>query len=317
MPDTSLVCYGQLKITTRVFRRIHLSFRSKSKIWNPRDLSILWTGHVFGRLELSVRPGWTLRKSILSSLRAGYPPVEQVALRLQRRCSVRTPTLLLDCNSRKIDLCDERLEFLALSYVWGPVATFESVSKCGEPLAQLPRVVEDAILVTKALGYRYLWIDRLCVPRVDADQLQAELRNMAYIYEAAEVTIIAAAGQDAEHGLPGVGHTSRPSRSTVVVGRNQNQLVSTGPMADVLIKQSKWRTRAWTYQEEFAARRRLYFTSHQVFFECSKLQAWDTVGYFQGLSWGLGPLETTQVRHFKKQMVDSGGDWECTLAPHH
>jgi hypothetical protein len=37
----------------------------------------------------------------------------------------------------------------------------------GIDLSQLPQVFNDAVKVTRYLGYRYLWIDAMCVAQDD------------------------------------------------------------------------------------------------------------------------------------------------------
>jgi hypothetical protein len=44
----------------------------------------------------------------------------------------------------------------------------------------IPEVAEDAIHVTKELGYRYLWIDRYCIPR-DEKKRHVHIQNMDVI----------------------------------------------------------------------------------------------------------------------------------------
>jgi hypothetical protein len=66
----------------------------------------------------------------------------------------------------------------------------------------------------------------------------------------AEVTIIASAREDPTYGLPGVGHRKRdPRTSTPYTKIGNHFLISAGLDPHRLIASSKWRTRAWTYQE--------------------------------------------------------------------
>lgn len=49
--------------------------------------------------------------------------------------------------------------YVALSYVWGPKPD-ESYKGASGELENLPQTIDDAVRVTLALGYRYLWVDR-------------------------------------------------------------------------------------------------------------------------------------------------------------
>lgn len=76
-------------------------------------------------------------------------------------CSTRSPYQItglkvIDVSLRTVVEAPEDCQYLALSYVWGrQVDPFTGdVLQCVSPL------IEDAMSVTIALGYNYLWIDR-------------------------------------------------------------------------------------------------------------------------------------------------------------
>jgi hypothetical protein len=61
---------------------------------------------------------------------------------------------LIDCETRAIVPGEDR-PYVALSYVWGLSA---DISEDPNRLpANLPNTIQDAMTVTKRLGYRYLW----------------------------------------------------------------------------------------------------------------------------------------------------------------
>jgi hypothetical protein len=92
---------------------------------------------------------------------------------------------------------------------------------------------------------------------------------MDQIYLGSILTIIAAAGQDAGYGLPGVGNRQRIQQQSVKL--SDATLVQIFPHASQDLLGSKWATRAWTYQEGYLAARRLIFTDHQASFLCNKI----------------------------------------------
>ncbi|RDW57223.1 hypothetical protein BP5796_12673 [Coleophoma crateriformis] len=115
---------------------------------------------------------------------------------------------LIDCETRRI-IPSSGHTYLTLSYVWGPQAKNAVVDDFIEVLpSNLPCTIEDAIVVTKELGFRYLWIDRYCIDRRDQKAFQMQLHQMGNIYRNSVLTIVAAAGSGDSYGLPGVG--SRP-----------------------------------------------------------------------------------------------------------
>lgn len=109
---------------------------------------------------------------------------------------------LVDCERQMVVPATGTVKYSALSYVWGSPKSLDS-----KPNAEnWPRVVRDAVLVTKTLGLGYLWVDKHCINQEDSKHKDEQIAMMDQIYERANVTIIAAAGQDAHAGLPGVGN---------------------------------------------------------------------------------------------------------------
>ena len=98
---------------------------------------------------------------------------------------------------------------------------------------------------------------------------------MNLIYEGAEITIVNAAGSNAESGLPGIENEPRPLQPKVKIGNTV--LVSTMCSPRVHISNSVWSTRGWTYQEGVLSRRRLVFTGEQMYFEYRAMAVYETV----------------------------------------
>ncbi|EXJ63918.1 hypothetical protein A1O7_00253 [Cladophialophora yegresii CBS 114405] len=188
------------------------------------------------------------------------------------------PHYLLDCNTRTIVQDRGDMDYVALSYLWGSSsATFNTRVKhhVGESLGPLPQTIEDAIIVTKHVNMRYLWVDRLCLPQDETTDFYNDLRSMAVLYESAELVIIAAAGDGADYGLPGVQARHRLEQCCIQIG-GHDYIVFDTPLR-LALEESRYITRGWTYQEEVSSARRLYFTDHQVYFECRASQSCEFV----------------------------------------
>ena len=71
-------------------------------------------------------------------------------------------------------------------------------------MPSLPRTVGDTILVTLKLGYHYLWADRYCIDQNDGRDKALQINQMDLVYQEAEITVIATAGDDPSFGPPGV-----------------------------------------------------------------------------------------------------------------
>lgn len=171
---------------------------------------------------------------------------------------------LIDCELRQIVPALSSYKYSALSYVWGTSKSGDE-GQCIHNLlpTTLPRTIEDAMSVTKALGLRHIWIDRYCIDQENSVEKQSQIQQMDLIYQHAFVTIVAAAGTDPSFGLPGVGATSRTAQPTAwIKGRC---LVSTLPDPRLSILDSKWIQRAWTYQENF------FFDSAHRFYRATSI----------------------------------------------
>jgi hypothetical protein len=165
--------------------------------------------------------------------------------------------------------------YVALSYVWGQVpqgrlhCTKSNVEALGQPralaTAELPRTIADALTVCQQLGFRYLWVDSLCIIQDESlEKLTQQLDQMASIYNRATLTLVAAAGHDAAHGLAGVSY-ARNARQHPLRLDDGFELVGRVPYLGTCFKRSTWSTRGWTYQEYVASQRLLIFTDYGLY----------------------------------------------------
>lgn len=171
--------------------------------------------------------------------------------------------MVIDCMARKLVLLPDACPYVALSYVWG--LGLSDDSDFGSIRDELPRVVEDAIVVARELRIPYLWVDRYCINQDNEAEKLRLLRNMDLVYNNADVTIIAAGGAGPESGLFGV--SGPPRRSQKQIKTNHIHLMAfADPQFEV--QRSVWSSRGWTYQEGLLSRRRLLFTESQAYFQC-------------------------------------------------
>lgn len=178
---------------------------------------------------------------------------------------------LIDCHKRCTTPGDGLETYVALSYVWGSLDRSELDGlREGQLPDQMPRTVEDAMEVTRMLGLRYLWVDAYCIKHTASSTLHEQMGQMDAVYGRAHLTLIAAAGQDAESGLPGVCSPHMP-----FLRHGNVCLVPCYPKTPKQsINASRWATRGWTYQEALLSRRRLVFTQDLIYFECNQMSCW-------------------------------------------
>ena len=212
---------------------------------------------------------------------------------LIERPSLTSHFRLIDCQTRTLVSfgAEEETDFVTLSYLWGKPKEHESEKEAQLPASfsvwqsenslpvALPKVIQDSMTVVLELGYRYLWVDRYCIPQggdSDSIQVRAEMiARMGSIYAGSAFTIIDAAGDGPEHGLAGVSAGTRSVQPAIALDDNRF-IVGIGTPGEN-IRLSTWQTRGWTFQEAVLSRRRLAFTHGQAYFQCHEMQCTESL----------------------------------------
>ncbi|KAI1295161.1 heterokaryon incompatibility protein-domain-containing protein [Xylaria venustula] len=164
----------------------------------------------------------------------------------------------------------DEVPFVALSYVWGTIETLQAKKNNIDRLRRpgslatssseiVPRTMRDAMRLCALTGYRYLWVDRVCIIQDDHETKHQYLQGMAWIYAAAEFTIVAAEGSDVNHGLSGLGQSVEERQKHLLPFPSQYLIKgSLWTLGNSLSSDTIWSSRAWTFQEHVFSRRLLY-----------------------------------------------------------
>lgn len=167
--------------------------------------------------------------------------------------------------------------YIALSYVWGYIAQptltkalFEMWVRDGQLRdVEVPQTIRDAIQLVQMIGYRYIWVDALCIVQDDAASRHGQISQMHEIYRHADMTIVAADGDNCSEGLSGI----TPAKDRVYKhGRYELpglRLMRIPSSTKHGVELSPWRTRGWTFQEELCSRRTLVLLPEVMFFSCA------------------------------------------------
>lgn len=107
-----------------------------------------------------------------------------------------------------------------------------------------------------------------CIDDNDKSEKHSQIQQMGDIYTSAQLTIIAAAGTDPSHGLPGVTEARMPMPALNYVQSGDLTFFNYPQSGTDDIADSIWASRAWTFQEGFLSRRRLFFTERQMIYIC-------------------------------------------------
>ncbi|GAP82865.1 putative related to tol protein [Rosellinia necatrix] len=165
--------------------------------------------------------------------------------------------------------------YVTLSYVWGGTATLYLVKDNKDELMtpggletyydQIPLTIRDAIGLVRKMGFKYLWVDALCLVQDDAEDMTIGINGMGIIYEHSYLAVIAANGSDASSGLPGVS----PRKVSQVIAEILPgvELVGIRVVGD-LLQIAHYSKRAWTFQEFHLSRRKLIFHNNMVYYQC-------------------------------------------------
>lgn len=187
---------------------------------------------------------------------------------------------LIDIWNQQIVLANSNMVFVALSYVWGDnpdpskvQAKKLNLSSLSQPgglrMETIPKTIRDAMQCCLFLGQRYLWADRLCIVQDDPESRAGQIDAMDAVFSAALLVLIDVSGIDMDSGIAGISRKRyhAPTQKAFHVpglGILSNLL----PSLEESLLESKWMTRGWTYQEAALARRKLFFTTSQVYFVC-------------------------------------------------
>lgn len=231
------------------------------------------SGH--GRIVPAKNVNFTLLNRWLSLCNHLHPELSQDTF--SSPAEVFSHLRVIDVNRQCIIDAPKDCMYLALSYVWGQgkVLTLSRENRIAlgreggleSAMDLLPLTIRDAILLAKELHIPYVWVDSLCIIQNDEEDQRRQIGAMNHIYRSAVLTAVAAWGQDAQAGLPGVRVNSRLARQAVeeVQGLILANLL---PGWRESVDLTPWNQRGWTYQEKLLANRIMIFTAEQVYFSC-------------------------------------------------
>lgn len=177
--------------------------------------------------------------------------------------------------------------YLILSYCWGQSNESTKTTRdnlesrsCGLSTRMLPKTIRDAILLTRMMGFRYLWVDAICIVQAtkdDSGDFKLEAMRMRDYYANAQCCISASLARDSSEGFL----TQRPlgrfpvprvvtlkltssviSKSVLLKGReseeNLKDVLWTSPLME----------RGWYVQELMLSQRIIHWTLNGVYLEC-------------------------------------------------
>ncbi|TLD07617.1 hypothetical protein PgNI_11049 [Pyricularia grisea] len=219
---------------------------------------------------------------------------------------VELPTRVLDVGTDEASLVKlyiprpgEKSAFVALSHRWGGDLAIKTTKDTleakmrGIELSALPPTFRDAVVFTRGLNIRYLWIDAMCIIQDDQADWVAECPKMGLVYHGATVTIAANMSDSTRTGFL----EADPSAFAKRCQRSQPELAQViesdgtvtkvysrvrgdhGPVDSPLRYFGKTRylyvrednflvSRAWALQELLLSRRMVHFLPGKMIWAC-------------------------------------------------
>lgn len=170
----------------------------------------------------------------------------------------------------------DNIEYVALSHPWGKgshfCTTLENFAahQKGIDLENLPATFKDAVVTIRELGLEYLWIDSICIIQGEGGDFDQEAKRMEDVFSSAFCVIAASSAQgqydgflsrqDQQHECLTFEHAGMPPLYVRRFMDDFNKDVLESPLS----------RRGWVLQERALARRTIYFTSNQTYWECGK-----------------------------------------------
>lgn len=172
------------------------------------------------------------------------------------------------------------LRYMALSFFWGSNSqsdmdgglTLPHNLKDHEHLIhfeRLPRTCQDAVVTVRRLGIEYLWIDSLCIVQGPGGDFQEEAQNMESIFRNASCILAACSSSGISEGFL----NPRPQREAVALKSPAGDPIFVCKFIDDFagdVDSSLLYSRGWAFQERILARRTIFFTSTQMYWQCGE-----------------------------------------------
>lgn len=170
-------------------------------------------------------------------------------------------------------------QYTALSHPWGDAAThkpFQTLRSNYEAFKQeivfdqLPQTFKDAVITTRAMGVRFLWIDSICIIQGPDGDFSDQAARMEDVYSSAYCVLTASRATGQHDGFLG----TRTNNDFVAIRQDdQRAPFYIAEMIDDFARDvldGHLNRRGWVLQERALAKRTIYFAHTQAYFECGK-----------------------------------------------
>jgi len=181
--------------------------------------------------------------------------------------------------------------YLALSHCWGPQSHREYNTVANNihqryrylSMLTLPQSFRDAIAITRKLGFKYLWIDSLCIIQNQREDREVEVALMGDIFANAFCTLAAASSPSSFDGCRIRSDSSKRTRFTdATFGDKRVRIFERCPEDwNCEYRTNPLQKRAWVLQERLLSRRTVIFSTNMLLWECATAKASEQLPWLQ------------------------------------
>jgi hypothetical protein len=242
------------------------------------------------------------------------------------------PTRVLDLDGvytgqlpRLLENGNLREPYVALSHRWGleglPVTTLENLAGRVEriDLAELSQTMRDAIQIVLGLGYRYLWIDAICIIQDSVDDWLSEASKMSSVFSGAVVTIAVADAEDQSQGIfrkrsarcmrpfyvPWMKDIPHRDRMHIDGEAKYYMLPKSNLVGGGTRTKGTLDTRGWVLQEQLLSTRILYYDKGEIYWDCMTLSASESSPISASLLEVTNPDEIWALKLIRRTLAGS------------
>ncbi|KAI0600392.1 HET-domain-containing protein [Biscogniauxia sp. FL1348] len=178
------------------------------------------------------------------------------------------------------DAQKEDQRYVALSYRWGNDFSLKLTRNTmdtfieGISISELPATLRDAVHICRNLGFKFIWIDALCIVQDDENDWAEQSAQMVDIYRQSSLNLCAADSAGCGSGMVEMAapHLMEIAAATAQsTGLTETVVLVGGPIAICMIDVSDCglQSRGWVFQEGLCSPRGLYVSRrHGLWWDC-------------------------------------------------
>jgi hypothetical protein len=133
----------------------------------------------------------------------------------------------------------------------------------------IPQTILDAMVTTRRLKLRYLWVDSLCIVQDDRVMKSGEIAKMGGIFAGSVLTIQAASAKTVNEGFLHLRTPEKIPEQKLRYSQDSDECVTIRPKHPSVGIHAPTNARAWCYEESVLPRRLLVFGRDKLSFKCS------------------------------------------------